>query len=192
MNHHDDGTTEGAQTAGMLLVFLMVLGLLMYHSPAESQAPTYQGARLDRSAVLTGARLCVGETGWTDHDACTAQLGVIARRAARRRVSFSRMAELYSRALRSPQANRRWVPHLRDAPQPPQFWSGASWGAKRSLFADLLRHVESVFAGEVEDTCANAEHFGGWMDSHRMRAGWVRVCPEVDTTAPMQRFWGRR
>ena len=191
MNYHGNSTTD-AQAIGIAAIFLLIVGLVMYHSPAESQAPTYQGARLDRNAALTGARMCVGETGWTDVDACTAQIGIIARRAARRGVSFSRMAELYSRALRSPQANRRWVPHLHDAPDLPPNWTGASWGLKRPLFANLLRHVESVLAGEVEDTCPDASHFGGWMDSHRMRDGWVRVCSEVDTTSPVQWFWGRR
>ena len=186
----NDGTGEGGAIA-IGLIFLCIM-VLLWASPGQGQQPTYQGARLDRGAALTGARMCVGETGWADYDACTAQLGVIARRAARRGLSFSRQAELYSRALRSPQPSRLWVPHLRDAPVAPQSWAGASWGAKRSLFADLLHHVESVLAGEVEDTCPQSEHFGGWMDSHRMRAGWVRVCADVDTTAPVQRFWRRR
>jgi len=191
VNRFDDGTTEGAQAAAMLLIFLLIVGLVMYHSPAESQAPTWQGARIDRDAVLTGARLCVGETGFRDHETCAAMIGVIARRAARRDVCFSRMATLYSRALRSPQPGRRWVPLLHDAPEPPQFWAGASWGFYRPQFAAMIAHVRSVLAGDVGDPCPSAEHFGGHMDSHRMRSGWVRVCDDIDTTRPVQQFWSR-
>ena len=38
MNPHNDGTAEGVQVATMLIVMLLILGVMLYHSPAEGQA----------------------------------------------------------------------------------------------------------------------------------------------------------
>lgn len=174
--------------AAVLTVLLVVLVALAMGSARADAMPThYQGARIDRAAKLTLARMVAGETGPDDLLVASAQVGVIARRAATRGVSLSTMASQYSAALRRPA--RPWILELADAERPPSFPRRASWRSFRVRFRILLRHIEAQIAGDIEDPCPDAVHFGSLrLDGHRMSA-WDRVCPEVHSR---QAFWGRR
>lgn len=171
---------------------LYVLGTVagayvLRHAPASAERPDYQGARVRQHDALTLARMVAGETGPDELDVATAQIGVIARRAALRRTSIGTMARLYSAALRHP--TRPWVLHLEDRRRAPAAWPDrASWTAYRPRFAELVLHVERVLAGDVADPCPNADHFGSAaLDGHRAaRAGWARVCGDVH---PRQAFY---
>lgn len=138
-----------------------------------------------RRDVLTLAQMCAGEARPTDLDACTAMVHVIRRRALARGVSISSHARAYSAVFRG---SRPWLLELDARGRRPASWPPASWGRYRPQWMDLLAHVRAVLAGEIEDPCPDAVHFGSLrLDGHRMR-DWDRVCPDVHDG---QAFWGR-
>ena len=143
----------------------------------------YQGARIRAGDVETNARACIGEAGWVDLDACTAMVGVHARRAARHGVTIGRMARLYSHALRHPR--RAWVPALRDIRRPPAGWPQASWPRHRMLYRAMVEHVREVLEGSVVDPCPGTMHYGSVADG--VPRGFVRV----DCVDSRQRFYER-
>jgi len=153
-------------------------------------AASLRSATADRDdTALVLARMCVAESGWTDLDVCSAQIGVITRRASRAGVSVKVMARAYSAPLRRGDARRPWIQYLSDDASTPDGWGRGSWARHHALFVTLLRHTESVLAGEVPDPCPMAWHFGGHMDRHRM-SGWTEVCADLDSGRPRQMFWG--
>jgi len=173
--------------AVILVILFLVLTVIAFSIPAHGDAPRYQGARIDRHASLTLARMCAGETGPRDLTVCAAQVGVIARRAARRGISMSTMARLYSAALRRP--SRAWVPLLTGGARPVGFPRTASWRRYRGAFRSLEQSTQDQLAGRVDDPCPAALHFGSLhLDGHRMRA-WRRVCEGLHDR---QGFWGHR
>ena len=146
----------------------------------------YLGARIDRDADLVAAQMCAGETGvarpgWLE--GCVIQVAIIARRAAQRGVSFSTHARAYSSALKYPR-NRPWLLELDRAGSRPASWGAtrASWTRYRARWLRLLWVVRSQLAGDVPDTCPEADHFGsvqldGWRAD---AAGWSRVCSNAN------------
>lgn len=148
--------------------------------PAE-RLERYQGARVTDSSAIVLTRMCVGETGPLDLYTCAAQVGVVARRAARRGMRVESMAELYSSALRRPR--RRWILELTPGgDRPSSFPARASWARFSPSVERLHRMIVSQLAGEVRDPCPIATHFGSVrLDGHRARrGGWTRVCREVN------------
>lgn len=161
---------------------------------SSASADTYRGARVDREADLVLAIMCVGETGlrrpgW--FAGCSAQVEVIALRAARRGWSLSTMARAYSSALKDPGA-RGWILELtRDGRRPPSLNSVAWESEYRPRFLRLLRLVQEQLAGLIPPLCPVADHFGAvHLDGHRAdAAGWTRVCVGVHRR---QGFWNSR
>ena len=170
----------------LVLLFMLPCG------PLEADATRYQGAQLTPRSALVLTRLCIGETHERDQYVCAAQVGVIARRAARLGWTIDRMALVYSRALRSPQAGREWVGEYRPGFQPRSF-RRASFPRFDRRARRLLRVVESQLAGDVPDPCIDSkpDHFGSvYSDAHRARAaGWERVC---ESAHDRQGFWRSR
>ena len=182
--------------AVVLTILFAIMIALAFGTARADASPValthYQGARIDRAAPLTLARMVCGETGPDDLDAAAAQVGVIARRASARGVSLSTMASQYSAALRRPQ--RPWVLALAATRRRQDgFPRGASWRRYQLRFERLLKHIEAQLDGNVKDPCEveAPDHFGSLhLDGHRARrAGWERVCADV---GGRQAFWRSR
>lgn len=186
MNHHGDSTTD-AQAIGIAAIFLFIVGLVMYHSPAESQAPTYQGARIRRGDDVTLAVMCAGERSPLHLNTCTTMVNAVARTAARRGITIGAQARAYSAVFKG--NSRPWLRELNARGTRPPSWPRASWSRYRPAWMHLLDHVRMVLAGEVEPACDESPvHFGNARDGRRM-GRFVQVCEHVDSE---QLFWGRR
>ncbi|MFW6023950.1 MAG: hypothetical protein ACOC9O_04310 [Myxococcota bacterium] len=154
-----------------IVVALLVLGGLI------------QRARAMPPGTLDLARITAGEVG-VDRvtDDAPAIYAVLARRAARRGVSWRVMARWYSGGHmdRSRTDGRRWVAHLRPDGWEPRGWPlGASWRLRRGVWLDLVDVCARVLLGEVRAPC-RPDHYGSTdprlPDVHRARrAGWERV-----------------
>ena len=186
MNPYNDGTAEGVQVATMLIVMLLILGVMLYHSPAEGQA-TYQGATVRRGDDVTLAILCAGERSPLHLDTCTAMVNVVARTAARRGISLGAQARAYSAVFKG--TSRPWLRELNARGTRPPSWPRASWTRYRPAWMAVLAHVRAVLAGNVPPVCdEDARHFGNSRDGRRMGA-FVRMCEHVDDA---QHFWGKQ
>jgi len=143
------------------------------------------------TVVLALAQLCASEAGLrTDVGDCPAIYHVIRRRSERSGLSWIAMARRYSTRVYDAErtGSRRYLPHLRLDGRRPRHWpEGHSWARYRPRWLALVDHSRAVVAGEVEDPCPGALHWGGRMDDHRaVRAGWSRV----ECSAPtLNRFW---
>lgn len=166
------------RSIAVVLAAVVVIFLLLA-SDARADA-RYQGARVTANSARVLTRMCVGETGSRNLYACVAQVGVIARRAARHNMRIETMARLYSSALKYPR--RSWIlTFVPGGARPPSF-PAASWSLFSARVVRLERVIASQLAGEVPDPCLVAMHFGSVrLDGHRARrAGWIRVCRGVD------------
>jgi hypothetical protein len=172
------------QTASMVIIALLIIGLLMYHSPADAQTPTFQGARIRRGDVVTLAIMCSGERSPLHLDTCTAMIGVIARTAARRGISIGAQARAYSAVFKG--SARPWLRELNARGTRPPSWPRASWSRYRPAWMAMLEHVRSVLDGEASPVCdALPRHFGNRADGRRM-SRFAHVCAHVDSA---QLFW---
>ena len=169
------------------VIFALIVAYLLISSPGhasawpETRLARYQGARVTSSSAEVLTQMCVGETGPFDPYACVIQVGIIARRAARRGMRIETMARLYSSALRRPR-HRAWILELRyQGRRPVGFPRRASWSRAAKGFDSLYRVVRSQLAGDVPDPCKVATHFGSLaLDGHRARrGGWIRVCEDM-------------
>jgi hypothetical protein len=171
-----------AAVIALALLFMLPCG------PLEADGPRYQGARVARGDDVTLAATCVGESGMS-RDACAAEIGVLARTAARRGISVGAQAHAYSAIWRT--ESRPWLLELNARGTRPPSWPRASWTRYRGEWVAMLEHVRAVLAGEVEDPCPAAAHFGGPMDARRMHPDqWERVC--ADRLDTRQMFWRAR
>ena len=173
----------------ILGVGFVVLGGMCTSSVVDAALPRYQGARVRSGDALLNAQACAGEIGFDNHGACTAIVGVHARRAARAGMTIGGMARAYSAAIRRPR--RLWVVRLRRDGRRPETWpSAASWSAHRDRWLALLAHVDAVLRGEVEDPCgaANVMHYGGPPGVDAALRGWDQIECVEDTR---QRFYAR-
>lgn len=140
--------------------------------------------------ALTLARVCVAEGGWRTVQTgdCAAIAAVLRRRSPTGRVT-RRMACLYSaHACDKRRRHRRWVAHLREDAQRPDYWPRRlSWPNHRGAWRETLVHASRLVAGERLDRCRRRpDHWGApWFTTNAHRNGWRRV----DCGATSNAFW---
>lgn len=137
-------------------------------------------------AKLWLARSVLGEAGWKRPDEYSAIAYVYATRAEQTgRYDFLGMVKQYSAAVRAPGKRRNpWLFELGfDKTRPPSWPMGPQWpGLHDEAWFQTLEWADAWQAGEHENPCPGANHFGSYQDSHRAsNARWMRIRCKVST-----------
>lgn len=132
------------------------------------------------------ARCLVGEAGWEapDHSAIPWALARswAARKRAGHELTFATQVHRYCAVLRvpNPTPRQRWVLALPETGpmteenEPDAFPDNIAWSSYSERWDAVRAFVDRWAAGEVEDPCPRADHWGGTMDSIGSNA--VIVC----------------
>lgn len=131
-------------------------------------------------AKLWLSRSVLGEVGWRRPDEYSAVAWVYATRAkGSRHHDFLGMVKAYSAAIKSPGRRREpWLFELGFDKTRPRSWpNGPLWpGLHDEAWSEVLTWADEWQAGQHENPCPGANHFGGYVDRHRAEAArWVTI-----------------
>lgn len=121
------------------------------------------------------ARSCVGEAGFRSGD--TGECAAIAHIYKKRGGHFYTTMRKYSGALKTHSKHTRpWLFDLNRAMRRPDGWpEHLKWSAYIDDWKKTLWVSDQFLAGNIPDPLPDAEHFGGWVDRHRVPKHWVRI-----------------
>lgn len=162
------------RTRLMTAVVALVLAVAVR---ASAQVPEDQW---NDDTKLWLARSVLGEVGWRRPAEWSAVAFVYATRAEQtKRYDFIGMVKRYSAAIRGGGKTRSpWLFELGfDKTRPPSWPEGPQWqGLHDDAWLEVLAWADEWQAGQHENPCPGANHFGGYVDAHRAEnARWRRV-----------------
>lgn len=156
---------------GIILVILVAaIGLTM---PLGIKAETKP------DVGLWLARSCIGEAGfYAVEGECAAIAHVYLKRAEIAGVPYYKTLRQYSGAIKRHRGHTRpWLFGLRRDNARPENWPpNLKWPAYREAWSNTLSIADAFIAGEIPDPLPRADHYGGWVDRHRIVKGvWKRI-----------------
>ncbi len=182
---------QSVSSAPAVFVVASLFALLAAH-PASATGDAATEAELSR-LLLPIAQCAIAESGGHTQDVI-AIVWVLAKRAEQAGISVGQMARKYCRIHRDAgrgisrvRPHRRWIlelnwaaPHRR-----PPSWPGGRWSVMAERWVRVTRLTLLVAAGELDDPCPRAFHWGSDADGQPARTG------PVSCGATRNRFWSR-
>ena len=137
----------------------VLLGTVGMVTTASADARPVPAGQWDTGTQLTLAQVMVGEADWHEPDHIAIAYVLTRRwqhhRRARGPITFKHYMQLYSSTMKVDTERARWVRALP--------W-GRLEGPHEERWSKVIALVKAWGAGQVNDPCPEAEHWGGAMD----------------------------
>jgi hypothetical protein len=136
----------------------------------------WSGDAKSNDVALWIARSCVGEAGWKSHETgeCAAIAHIYKKRSAINGWSYYRTMRKYSGAIKRHRGHsREWLFGLKQgAVRPIQWPSRLKWSEYEDDWQLTLDMARRFVSGEIDDPLPRADHYGSWVDRHRVLPSW--------------------